>query len=124
MWHRAVAALAEVKNSPQSGRGRLPSCSWSAAQVSRACHEDLIMSIITASKLTRRFGPLTAVDRLDLDVAAGEIFAVRLESGRNLGAANDVIGNDVAEKIEPEKRKLGKHPALIRNAGGQHHIKR
>src|SRR5580658_10281161 len=33
-------------------------------------------SIISASKLTRRFGALTAVDRLDLEIAAGEIFAL------------------------------------------------
>jgi len=32
--------------------------------------------IISASKLTRRFGALTAVDRLDLEIAAGEIFAL------------------------------------------------
>ena len=31
--HRAVAALAEVKSSPQSGRDRLPPCSRCAAQV-------------------------------------------------------------------------------------------
>jgi ABC-2 type transport system ATP-binding protein len=35
-----------------------------------------VNSIISASKLTRRFGSLTAVDRLDLEIAAGEIFAL------------------------------------------------
>jgi ABC-2 type transport system ATP-binding protein len=34
------------------------------------------VSIISASGLTRRFGALTAVDRLDLEIAAGEIFAL------------------------------------------------
>jgi ABC-2 type transport system ATP-binding protein len=33
-------------------------------------------SIISASKLTRRFGTLTAVDHIDLEVAEGEIFAL------------------------------------------------
>lgn len=33
-------------------------------------------SIISAVKLTRRFGALTAVDRLDLEIAEGEIFAL------------------------------------------------
>ena len=34
------------------------------------------MSIVSAQGLTRRFGALTAVDHLDLEVQAGEIFAL------------------------------------------------
>jgi ABC-2 type transport system ATP-binding protein len=34
------------------------------------------MNIISATKLTRKFGALTAVDHIDLEVAAGEIFAL------------------------------------------------
>ena len=34
------------------------------------------MSIVSAQELTRRFGPLTAVDHLNLDVEPGEIFAL------------------------------------------------
>ena len=34
------------------------------------------MSIIRADNLTRRFGALTAVDHLNLEIAEGEIFAL------------------------------------------------
>src|SRR5580693_8001393 len=34
------------------------------------------MNIISATKLTRKFGALTAVDHIDLEVAEGEIFAL------------------------------------------------
>ena len=34
------------------------------------------MNMIETSSLTRRFGDLTAVDRLNLSVAAGEVFGL------------------------------------------------
>ena len=35
-----------------------------------------------------------------------------------------MVGHKVAQKIKPEKRNLRQHPALVRDAGGQHVIKR
>ena len=35
-----------------------------------------------------------------------------------------MVGHQVAKKLKPEKRNLGQHPALVRDAGGQHVVKR
>ena len=32
---------------------------------------------------------------------------------------NQVVGYEVAKQIEPEKRNLRQHPALVRDAGGE-----
>ncbi len=35
---------------------------------------------------------------------------------------NKMIGYQVTKKLEPEKRDLRQHPALVRNTGGEHII--
>ena len=37
---------------------------------------------------------------------------------------DQMVGNDVFQEIEPEQRELGQHPALLRDAGGQHVVER
>jgi ABC-2 type transport system ATP-binding protein len=78
-------------------------------------------SIISASKLTRRFGALTAVDRLDLEIAAGEIFALVGPDGagktttmRLLCGLMDptegsvsVVGHDVVKETELVRDQIG-----------------
>jgi hypothetical protein len=34
-----------------------------------------------------------------------------------------VMGNNIAQRIEPKKRKLGEHAALIGDGSGKHHVK-
>ena len=34
-----------------------------------------------------------------------------------------MVGHQVAKKFKPEKRKLGQHPPLVRDAGGQYIVK-
>jgi ABC-2 type transport system ATP-binding protein len=80
-----------------------------------------VNSIISASKLTRRFGPLTAVDRLDLEIAAGEIFALVGPDGAGKtttmrllcglmdpteGSAS-VVGHDVVKETELVRDQIG-----------------
>ena len=79
------------------------------------------MSIISAVKLTRRFGALTAVDRLDLEIAAGEIFALVGPDGAGKtttmrllcglmdpteGSAS-VAGHDVVKETEQVRDQIG-----------------
>ena len=37
---------------------------------------------------------------------------------------DEMVGNDVLEKVEPEQRNLGQNAALVRNAGRQHVVER
>lgn len=79
------------------------------------------MSIIQARNLTRRFGDLTAVDGLNLEIAAGEIFGLvgpdgagktttmRLLCGlmnATEGSAT-VVGHDVAKDTDAVKDQIG-----------------
>ena len=79
------------------------------------------MSIISAVKLTRRFGALTAVDGLNLDIAAGEIFALVGPDGAGKtttmrllcglmdpteGSAS-VAGHDVVKETELMRDQIG-----------------
>jgi len=77
--------------------------------------------MIHAENLTRRFGALTAVDHLDLDVAEGEIFALVGPDGagktttmRLLCGLMDategqavVAGHDVARELDQMKDQIG-----------------
>src|ERR1700688_4021080 len=77
--------------------------------------------VIHAENLTRRFGELTAVDHLNLDVEAGEIFALVGPDGagktttmRLLCGLMDptegsvmVAGHDVSKAIAAVKEQLG-----------------
>src|ERR1051326_7612501 len=79
------------------------------------------MSIIQAKNLTRRIGDLTAVDRLDLEIAEGEIFALVGPDGagktttlRLLCGLMDptegnisVAGHDVAKELDAVKDQIG-----------------
>jgi ABC-2 type transport system ATP-binding protein len=79
------------------------------------------MSIISASKLTRRFGALTAVDHLDLEIAEGEIFALVGPDGAGKtttlrllcglmdpteGSAS-VVGHDVVKESDLVRDQIG-----------------
>ena len=78
-------------------------------------------SIIRATSLTRRFGELTAVDHLDLDVARGEIFGLVGPDGagktttlRLLCGLIDptegeawVAGHNVARELDAVKDRIG-----------------
>ena len=79
------------------------------------------MSIVLAENLTRRFGPLTAVDHLNLEVEPGEIFALVGPDGagktttmRLLCGLMDptegravVVGHDVAKHLDSVKDQIG-----------------
>src|SRR5581483_7447543 len=79
------------------------------------------MTIVAAQGLTRRFGALTAVDRLDLQVAQGEIFALvgpdgagKTTSMRMLCGLMDptegrawVAGFDVSKQPDAVKDQIG-----------------
>ena len=79
------------------------------------------MSIVSAQGLTRRFGPLTAVIHLDLEVQAGEIFALVGPDGagktttmRLLCGLMDptegraiVVGHDVSKEPDAVKDQIG-----------------
>src|SRR5271166_4725697 len=78
-------------------------------------------TMIQAENLTRRFGTLTAVDHLNLEVAAGEIFALVGPDGagktttmRLLCGLMDptegkaiVTGSDVSRELEAVKDQIG-----------------
>jgi ABC-2 type transport system ATP-binding protein len=79
------------------------------------------VSIISAVKLTRRFGALTAVDGLNLEIAAGEIFALVGPDGAGKtttmrllcglmdpteGSAS-VAGHDVVKETELMRDQIG-----------------
>ncbi|HEV2690642.1 MAG TPA: ABC transporter ATP-binding protein [Bryobacteraceae bacterium] len=78
-------------------------------------------AIIRASGLSRRFGELTAVDHLDLEIARGEIFGLVGPDGagktttlRLLCGLLDpdegeawVVGNNVAQELETVKDQIG-----------------
>jgi ABC-2 type transport system ATP-binding protein len=79
------------------------------------------VSIIQAENLTRRFGTLTAVDHLNLEIAQGEIFALVGPDGagktttmRLMCGLMDptegravVAGHDVAREVEQVKDQIG-----------------
>src|SRR5437773_6671697 len=79
------------------------------------------MSIIQAQNLTRRFGSVTAVDHLNLEITEGEIFALVGPDGagktttmRLLCGLMDategkavVAGHDVAKDIDAVKDQIG-----------------
>ena len=79
------------------------------------------MDAIRTFQLTKRFGPLTAVDRLSLTVAAGELFGLVGSDGagktttmRMLAGIMDpddgearVLGRDTAQESEAIKDELG-----------------
>src|ERR1041385_4259762 len=79
------------------------------------------MSIVSAQGLTRRFGTLTAVNHLDLEVQPGEIFALVGPDGagktttmRLLCGLMDptegkavVAGHDVARELDAVKDQIG-----------------
>jgi len=79
------------------------------------------MLAIQAENLTRTFGPLTAVDQLDLTVGKGEIFGLvgpdgsgkttlmRLFSGILQPTSGDarVLGHSVTREAEPLKERIG-----------------
>jgi ABC-2 type transport system ATP-binding protein len=79
------------------------------------------MAIVTAQGLTRRFGALTAVDRLDLEIQQGEIFALVGPDGagktttmRLLCGLMDptegkaiVAGHDVSKELDAVKDQIG-----------------
>jgi ABC-2 type transport system ATP-binding protein len=79
------------------------------------------MLAIQAENLTRKFGPVTAVDRLNLSVEKGEIFGLvgpdgsgkttimRLFSGilRPTSGEAWVLGHAITQEAEPLKDKLG-----------------
>jgi len=79
------------------------------------------VSIISANKLTRRFGTLTAVDHVDLEIAAGEIFALVGPDGAGKtttmrllcglmdpteGSAS-VVGHDVVRETDLVRDQIG-----------------
>lgn len=78
-------------------------------------------SIIKAEKLTRRFGPFTAVDGVNLDIEEGDIFGflgpngsgkttvIRMLCGllRPSDGYATVLGNDVKRDSEAVKRSIG-----------------
>jgi ABC-2 type transport system ATP-binding protein len=79
------------------------------------------MLAIQAENLTKKFGPVTAVDRLNLSVKKGEIFGLvgpdgsgkttimRLFSGvlRPTGGEAWVLGHAVSKEAEPLKDRIG-----------------
>jgi ABC-2 type transport system ATP-binding protein len=79
------------------------------------------VSIIVAENLTRRFGALTAVDHLNLEIAAGEIFCLVGPDGagktttmRLLCGLMDptegravVVGHDVSKELDEVKDHIG-----------------
>ncbi len=78
-------------------------------------------SVIRAENLTRRFGALTAVDHLNLEVAEGEIFGLVGPDGAGktttmrmlCGLMNPtegraiVVGHDVARELDTVKDQIG-----------------
>src|SRR5437588_10971728 len=69
------------------------------------------MSVLTVRNLTMRFGGITAVNRLDLDVEPGQIFSV---IGPN-GAGKTTVFNAVTGIYEPTEGEVlfrGKQLAL------------
>jgi ABC-2 type transport system ATP-binding protein len=79
------------------------------------------VSIVSAQGLTRRFGALTAVDHLDLEIQAGEIFALVGPDGAGktttmrllCGLMNPtegkaiVVGHDVSKEPDTVKDQIG-----------------
>ena len=80
-----------------------------------------VVSIVQAQGLTRRFGALTAVDHLDLEIPAGEIFALVGPDGAGktttmrllCGLMNPtegraiVVGHDVSKEPDAVKDQIG-----------------
>ena len=78
-------------------------------------------AVIQAENLTRRFGPLTAVDHLNLEVAEGEIFGLVGPDGAGktttmrllCGLMNPtegravVVGHDVSRDVDAVKDQIG-----------------
>jgi ABC-2 type transport system ATP-binding protein len=71
----------------------------------RAPIEDLTSPIITR-RLSKRYGDLIAVDNLDLEVHAGEIFGLLGLTEPSAGGAR-VVGLDPTRKPLEVKRRVG-----------------
>jgi ABC-2 type transport system ATP-binding protein len=85
------------------------------------CESDGVVTIIHTENLTRKFGALTAVDHLNLDIAEGEIFGLVGPDGAGktttmrmlCGLMNPtegkaiVAGHDVANDLDAVKDQIG-----------------
>jgi ABC-2 type transport system ATP-binding protein len=85
------------------------------------------MNIIETSSLTRRFGDVTAVDRLDLSVAAGEVFGLLGPNGAGkttvikmlttllppTSGKAQVAGFDVQSRAARVRAEIGYVPQLV-----------
>jgi len=84
--HRAVRTLAKVKNSPETGRDKLPSCSWSAAQVSgerKGCgahlqaNQELLRAALRFARVTQKrhkaVAALAEISNSRSEAAAGSV---------------------------------------------------
>ena len=90
------------------------------------------VAVIRTRKLTKRYGTLTAVDRLDLDVYAGEVFGLLGPNGAGktttilmlLGLSEptdgeaSVMGLDPAWEPREVKRRVGSMPDAVGFYGG------
>ena len=90
------------------------------------------VAVIRTRKLTKRYGTLTAVDRLDLDVYAGEVFGLLGQNGAGktttilmlLGLSEptdgeaSVMGLDPAWEPREVKRRVGYLPDAVGFYGG------
>src|ERR1700679_3857998 len=87
----------------------------------RSCCEGGVVIMIRTENLTRRFGTLTAVDHLNLEIAEGEIFGLvgpdgagktttmRLLCGLMDPTEGSVVvaGHDVSKEIDAVKDQIG-----------------
>src|SRR5271163_856340 len=87
----------------------------------RSYCDGIIMTIIHAENLTRKFGALTAVDHMNLEIAEGEIFALVGPDGAGktttmrmlCGLMNPtegkaiVAGHDVSRELDAVKDQIG-----------------
>jgi ABC-2 type transport system ATP-binding protein len=85
------------------------------------CCEDSVVTIIKTENLTRKFGALTAVDHLNLEIAEGEIFGLVGPDGAGktttmrmlcglmnpTGGKVTVAGHDVSRDLEAVKDQIG-----------------
>ena len=68
-------------------------------------------------------GEIAARDALDLHhVQAPAPDGPPGPLGRHVGGGDDVVGDDVAEPVEPPQRQLGEDPALVGYGRGQHNV--
>jgi ABC-2 type transport system ATP-binding protein len=114
---------------PQSSRGEPaePGIEAGAAEPLVAVHELGPEPVIRTRRLTKRYGTLTAVDRLDLEVYPGEIFGLLGQNGAGktttilmlLGLSEptdgeaSVMGLDPAWEPREVKRRVGYLPDAV-----------